>query len=290
MTELIEIDQYKAPYCVMGDGPPVLCSELPLNPFARFGPLQEKLAMKSKVFLIDLRPVVGYSDRTPPSDDLLEFLSDFSLKAMDTLGIHQFSLIGSFMYGGVSMNIARKAPGRVRSLMLLGSLGILRLPITPLLRFITIFYRCPGIPSLFRLLPFRAFVEWTDHYIVGPKRLYEIFYEPKKVPVSLEDLYEQYKTPRNASAALALMWTIRKLTYEKLIPRLHEIKCPSLIIHGAEDQWVPLRYAKELHSRLLNSTLAVIPQTRHMPEVEQVDLAYKHIEVFLEEHAEYKEQ
>ena len=286
MTESIKIDQFTVPYRVMGDGPPLFCSELPLNPFARFGPLQQQLAVKYKIFLIDLRPVVGYSDRTTPANDLLEYLSDFSLRVMDALGIDECSVIGSFMYGGVSMDIARKAPERVRNLVLLGTLGILRLPITPLLRFITTFYRAPGIPFFLRLPPFLALVEWTDRHLLGPIRLYEIFYEPEKVPVRLEDLYEQYKTPRNVAAALTLMWTIRKLTYEKLIPRLDEVKCPSLILHGAEDRWVPLRYAEELHSRLSNSTLVVIPQTRHMPEVENVDLTYKNIEKFLEEQKE----
>lgn len=286
MAESIKIDQFEVPYRVMGDGPTILCSELPLNPFARFGALQKKLAIKAKVFLIDLRPVVGYSDRRPPANDLLEYLSDFLLKIMDTLDIDTCSLIGSFMYGGISMETARKAPERVRNLVLLGSLGILRLPITPLLRFITIFYRLPGVPFLFRFRPFRAIVEWTDHHIVGPRRLYEIFYEPKSVPVNLEDLYEQYKMPRNSAAALALMWTIRNLTYENLVPKLHEVICPSLIIHGVEEKWIPLRYAEELHSRLPNSTLVEIPQTRHMPEVENVDLTYENIQAFLEKHKE----
>jgi len=269
----------------MGQGPLILCSELPLSPFARFEPLQRKLAEHFRVCVFDLRPVVGHSAYHPPADDLLDYLSDFFLTLAKMFGAEQFSLIGSFMFGAVALDIARKAPRTVRSLVLVGSLGILRLPITPLLWVITTFFRIPGLPVLYRVAPVRAVIEWSDHYVIGPWRMREIFRDPKRAPVTIEDLYEQHKRPRNVEAALTLMWTIRNLTYETLVPRFAEISCPSLIVHGAEDQWIPLRYAEQLRSRLPNASLAVIPCTRHAPELENVEMTSTSIEKFLEKNA-----
>ncbi len=230
--------------------------------------------------------MIGYSDRKPPADDLLDFITDFSLRVADRLGIREFSLIGSFMFGAVSMNMARKAPDRVRNLVLLAPLGIVQTPVTFMMRAIIFFYRLPGMPFFLRIRPFRAVVEWIDHYLIGPRRLYQIFYEPKKVPVSLEDLYEHYKKPRVAFAALALIWAIRKMNYAKLVSRLDEVKCPALIVHGAEDVWIPARYPRELQSRLSKATLVEIPDARHAPELEKVDLTCEHVLRFLEKNSE----
>ena len=282
-TSSVQVGGFSVPYRLMGEGPPILCSELPLNPFALFAPLQTRLAGRFSVFLIDLRPVVGYSDRKPPAGDLLDFLSDFSLRVMDALGIRECSLMGSFMFGAVSMDMARKAPSRVENLVLLGPLGTIRVPKTPLLRFITGFYRLPAFPFFFRFPAFRSLVEWTDRSILGPRRMYEIFYDPKKVSARLEDLYEQYKIPRNTSAALALMWLIRRMNYTKLVSSLHEVRCRALIICGAEDRWIPFRYVKALQARLPDSTLVLIPKARHAPELECAEETYRSIGAFLKE-------
>lgn len=274
----IQIDSFTVPYSVSGDGPALLCAELPLNSFARFRPLQKALSTRYRVYVIDLRPVVGYSAKQPPADDLLDFLTGFSVKVMDSLQIHQCTLVGSFMFGAVSMNMARQSPERIRNLVLLGSLGIAGLPTTPLMRFITSFYRLPGMPFLMRIAPFRALVESSDHYLLGPVRMREMFEKPELVPVSLEDLYEHYQSPRNDYAGKALLWAIRNMKY--LVSE--EVLCPALIVHGENDKWISKEDAEELRSRLPDAELVVISGTRHAPELEDVDATRRAIEAFLD--------
>ena len=113
---MLRIGTREVPCRVAGSGPPLLCSELPLNPFARISLLQDQLAATHTVYLIDLRPVIG-DPAAPPSTGLLEFLADFSLRILDELGIGQCRIMGSFMYAGVAMQMAIMAPDRIRQLI-----------------------------------------------------------------------------------------------------------------------------------------------------------------------------
>jgi pimeloyl-ACP methyl ester carboxylesterase len=277
----LRIDGYDVFYRLRGDGPTILCSEMPLNPFARFSLLEDELASRNQFCLIDLRPVIGASIKAPPAEDLLEFASDFSLRVADKLGIQTFYMMGSFMYGPVCMNIALKAANRVRGLVLIGSLGLVNLPASLLMKAIVKLYKLPGMPFLNRFYLIRALIENLDHAFVSLPRLKQIVYDAENSPVAIEDLYEQNKIPEYAAAQYELIWAIRKMNYAKLVPRLGEIKCPALIVHGAEDLWVPLKFAEELHALLSNSTLAVIPAARHSPEIDRPDLVLHHIQEFL---------
>ena len=276
----LRIDGVTIPYRAMGSGPPVVCSELPLNPFCRYLPLQRKLAADHTVYVVDLRPVL---DRTTLDDaqELLDVFSTILLKTLDALKIDSCVLIGSFMFGGVAMETARRAPARIERLVLIGSLGLVRLPRTWLMRGITGFYRLPGIPHLSRMSLFRRAITWGDRAMLLGWRKKQLFYRPKEMTVATEELYEHYAHPPIEAAGWALLWCIRRLRYDSLIPRLREIVCPTLIVHGSDDVWVPSRYATELQRRLRGATLALVKNTRHMPELEDTEQTYGVIQEFL---------
>jgi pimeloyl-ACP methyl ester carboxylesterase len=258
----------------------LLCSELPLNPFARLSLLQDRLAATHTVYLIDLRPVIG-NPAAPPSASLLAFLADFSLQILNELKVEQCSVLGSFMYASVAMRMATVAPDRIRRLILLGTLGMQRLPRTFWLRASTGVYRLPGFPVLNRFRPFRSLLECIDYAFLGPLRMKELFWNPAGAPISLEDLYEQNKTPEQAMAAFALMWCIRHMHCDRFAVQAGGVTCPSLLIHGEEDLWVPLASVRELISRMPNAKLTTIPQARHAPEIDQPEITLGAIEEFL---------
>lgn len=278
----LRIDGITIPYRAMGSGPPVVCSELPLNPFCRYLPLQRKLAAAHTVYVLDLRPVL---DRTALDDaqELLDVFSTILLKTLDALKIDSCVLVGSFMFGGVAMETARRAPARIERLVLIGSLGLVRLPRTWLMRGITGFYRLPGIPHLSRMSLFRRAITWGDRAMLLGWRKKQLFYSPKEMSVSTEELYEHYADPPIEGAGWALLWCIRRLRYDSLVPRLGEITCPALIVHGSDDLWVPPRFATALQQQLRGSTMAWVPKTRHMPDLENTEQTYRAIHEFLEQ-------
>lgn len=259
-------------YSVLGSsGPAILCSDLPLNPFSLFGPLQRTLSSQFRVYIIDVRPAIGASDRRPPSPELLEYCSGLVPQIAARLGLERYSIIGSFMFGAVAMDAARRAPSAVERLVLVNSLGTASLPVTAVMRFITGFYKLPVTPWMMRVPALRAFIEWFDQKLLSPIRMKELFAEPSAVPVTLEELYEHYKRPPIEYAGRALLWAIRSMRYDGLLARLGEVKAPSLLVVGQQDRWIHIDRQRALCAALPHASLVEVPGAMHAPEIEQTD-------------------
>lgn len=52
---------------------------------------------------------------------------------------------------------------------------------------------------------------------------------------------------------------------------LSKINCPVLIIHGEEDQLIPIKEAESMEQQIQNSRLIKIPQAGHLPNMEKPD-------------------
>ena len=66
------------------------------------------------------------------------------------------------------------------------------------------------------------------------------------------------------------------------LPRLSEIKIPTLIMVGEEDPATPVTDSKMLNEGILNSELVIIPAARHFSNVEQPEIFNKTSLDFLE--------
>ncbi len=63
---------------------------------------------------------------------------------------------------------------------------------------------------------------------------------------------------------------------------LAEIKCPTLIIAGSNDEAVPIHHAKMLHGRIAGSQLAVIDSADHALIWARPDELVRAVDKFLE--------
>jgi pimeloyl-ACP methyl ester carboxylesterase len=52
-------------------------------------------------------------------------------------------------------------------------------------------------------------------------------------------------------------------------PLLSQIKCPVLIIHGADDQLIPISEADLMSRQITNSRLIILPEAGHLHNMEQ---------------------
>ena len=66
-------------------------------------------------------------------------------------------------------------------------------------------------------------------------------------------------------------------------PMLSEINVPVLIIHGADDQLIPVAEAEAMHQAIPNSELVIVPDAGHLPNLEQPDIFHDAVIDFLEE-------
>jgi pimeloyl-ACP methyl ester carboxylesterase len=64
--------------------------------------------------------------------------------------------------------------------------------------------------------------------------------------------------------------------------RLSEIKLPTLVLCGQEDQLTPVKYSKYLHEAIAGSRLVLIPRAGHMVMSEQPDLFNRALLSFVE--------
>ncbi|MCB8983570.1 MAG: alpha/beta fold hydrolase [Ardenticatenaceae bacterium] len=55
-------------------------------------------------------------------------------------------------------------------------------------------------------------------------------------------------------------------------PLLAEIDVPTLIIHGADDQLIPVAEARAMKAAIKGAQLVVIPDAGHLPNLEQIDM------------------
>jgi 3-oxoadipate enol-lactonase len=53
---------------------------------------------------------------------------------------------------------------------------------------------------------------------------------------------------------------------------LSQISCPTLIIHGTDDQLIPIKEAELMHSQIPNSQMVRIVNAGHLPNLEQPDV------------------
>ncbi len=64
-------------------------------------------------------------------------------------------------------------------------------------------------------------------------------------------------------------------------PTLSKIACPVLIVHGLDDQLIPVREAESMQSLIPDSRLVKIPGAGHLPCLEQPELYNKTLRDFI---------
>jgi lipase len=98
------------------DAPPLVCAHGVTSHALRFRRLAERLADRFRVIAVDLRGH-GRSDWDPPWD--LDAHVDDLLETADALGVEQADWMGHSFGGRLALELAARAPDRVRRLVLL---------------------------------------------------------------------------------------------------------------------------------------------------------------------------
>jgi pimeloyl-ACP methyl ester carboxylesterase len=66
-----------------------------------------------------------------------------------------------------------------------------------------------------------------------------------------------------------------------LVRRLHRISAPVLVLWGDDDRIIPSSYAHEYGKRIAGSTVHVLPDSGHIPQVEQMEATLELVSAFL---------
>lgn len=226
-------------------------------------PIQTALAKTHRTVSLDLW---GFGASVRPTDITPRDWITEVLGLLDLLGIDRAVLVGHSLGGRVSLMCARHAPERLAGLVLCDAdWGQARHG------YLLAWALCRGPLVELLLGKLRAN---PDHL----RRLLTVFGTPSFHP-DLQGLHDPLRIAGTARSWCALgsapPW--------RDIRRLPEaVRCPALVIHGADDPIVPLWAGEELAKRL-RAELLVLPDCGHFPPEEYPDRVTAALRDFLGE-------
>jgi pimeloyl-ACP methyl ester carboxylesterase len=211
------------------------------------------LAPHFRVAAADL-PGHGESDKPADEDYGLWALGRRLVGLLDELGWERAAVAGNSLGGGVGLSMALQAPERVTALALVNSVGFPDgLPLVGRLGFLPLVPAATGLapPPVIRVGLASARRRWTSVSTARSRRTRAYLRDPEGRAAFFRALRQLYGPDLGEMAA-----------------RYGEIRCPALVLHGANDPLVRLPYARRLAERLPGGRLEVLPGCGHFPPEE----------------------
>ena len=236
----------------IGQGPPVLLvhgSGPGVSAWANWRLVMPELAKQSRVVAPDMVGF-GFTDRPAYQRYDMDTWVAQAIGVLDALDIARTDLVGNSFGGGLALALTIRHPRRVRRLVLMGSVGV-QFPITPGLD--AVWGYTPSLETMRGLLDIFA----HDRRLVTDE-LARLRYEASIRPGFQESYAAMFPAPRQR-------WVDAMASREQDIRRVaHE----TLVIHGREDQVIPLATSTTLASWIARAQLHVYPRCGHWTQIE----------------------
>jgi pimeloyl-ACP methyl ester carboxylesterase len=235
-------------------------------------PLLPALAERHRVVVPDL-PGHGESDK-PRASYTPTFYAGVVRRLLDALDEPEAVLVGNSMGGRVALEVAARAPRRVRGLVLLDP-AVAGLPFpyyTRLLRLLPVEAGALPLPMRRRLV------------MMGIRQL---FAEPDRLPANgyLAGADEFIRIYRSGRARVALLSSMRGLMTDRadaFWEKVRRIDAPALLLWGDKDRLVPARLGELLARAMPAAELAVLPDVGHVPQFEVPETTIELVRGFLD--------
>ncbi len=238
-----------------GEGPPFVYLHSTLGESVRWLPFHQAWAKHFTVYS-PLHPGFGESG----GFDQISTIEDMAfhyVELFDELGLGEVVLGGVSLGGWIAAEFAVRWPERVRKLWISAAPGL--------------WVEGEQLPDLFRILEF-------------PQKIRELlFHDPEGYMAKLVIADEPDEATR--VAGYQAMGVLARLIWErpydpKLAARLRRVKCPTLLLWGANDKLVPPSYGKAYHKYLPHAEWQTIPNCGHLGMFEQESAFVQAVERF----------
>jgi 2-hydroxymuconate-semialdehyde hydrolase len=242
-------------YHDVGEGPPVLLihgSGPGVTGWANWRLTIPALATRFRVLAPDMVGF-GYTERPADVQYNMDNWVSHIIGFMDALGIERAHVVGNSFGGGLALALAIRAPQRVARLVLMGSAG-LSFPITEGLD--RVWGYTPSLANMRSLLDVFSF-----NRSLLSEDLARMRYEASIRPGFQEAFGRMFPAPRQRGVdGLASPETaIRALEH------------PTMIVHGREDQVIPLASSYRLFDLIAKAQLHVFGECGHWTQIEHAD-------------------
>ncbi|MFN7119264.1 MAG: alpha/beta fold hydrolase [Saprospiraceae bacterium] len=229
--------------------------------------LSVRLKNNYRIVRFDL-PAFGLTGPHPQKDYSIEMYLDVVKKMLANRQIKRCYLAGNSLGGLIAWRYALKHPDQVQKLILLDAAGY---PVDGAKG--NLGFNLARIPVLNQLL--RVI---TPRFLVR-RSLYDVYGDDSKVTDALVEQY--YDLTCRAGNRQALIDRLRSGTIVP-VEQIKEIKIPTLILWGDQDQLIPVKNAERFANDLPNDTLIILPGVGHVPMEETPEKVAVIMAAFLE--------
>lgn len=239
-------------YHDLGQGFPVMLihgSGPGVSAWANWRLVLPALAKERRVIAPDMAGF-GFTDRPEGAVYSMDNWVKQAVGLMDALGLPQVDLVGNSFGGALSLALAIRHPQRVRRLVLMGAAGV-PFEITPALD--AIWGYTPSFENMRKVMDWFAY----DRNLVSDE-LAQLRYQASIQPGFQESYASMFPAPRQR-------WVEALASKEEDIRALpHE----ALLIHGREDQVIPVSNSIRLSQWISRSQLHVFGRCGHWTQIE----------------------
>ncbi|MEM5775220.1 MAG: alpha/beta fold hydrolase, partial [Anaerolineaceae bacterium] len=207
----------------------------------------------------------GQSDK-PDAPYSMDYYLNFFPALMDSLNVQKADLVGISMGGGIALGTALRSPECVRRLVLADSYGLQT--------------KAPMHLLSALLVKMRWLNRLTWNMYRGNRKLLRsslkmLLHNDQRVTDQLVDLaVEETLRPDSAKAwnvfqESEVTWKGTRTSY---MDRLSEIEKPVLLIHGRQDQAVPLDCSIQASRLIKGARLEILENCGHWPQRDQPEI------------------
>ncbi|MFT4565323.1 MAG: pimeloyl-ACP methyl ester carboxylesterase [Saprospiraceae bacterium] len=249
-SEYMEIEGIDVHYKIEGSGPPLVLIHGTGASLHTWDGWVSQLKESYTLYRLDL-PAFGLTGPAADRDYSLENYVEFIQAFTTSVGLDSFALAGNSLGGNIAWSYTLTNPDRVSQLVLIDASGY---PLEEPTKALAIQIAKHPIlsPLLLHITP-RSFVR---------KNLEQVYGDPSKIKEAVIDRYHKMTLRTGNRHAFVDRANTTFTDASHLIPT---ISCPTLILWGSEDTWVPPKLGHRFDTEIRNSTLILYPGVGHIP-------------------------
>ncbi|GAB5553777.1 MAG: alpha/beta hydrolase [Saprospiraceae bacterium] len=202
--------------------------------------------------IVPMLPIFELPIRKVSVTGLVDHVESF----VEHKGYDKVHVLGNSLGGHIALLYVLANPDKVGSVTLTGSSG------------------------LFESAMGSSFPKRGDREFIRNKTL-ATFYNPEVASEELID--EVYDIVNDRSKAIRIIATAKSAVRHNLGDKLHQVKAPTLLVWGANDNVTPPFVGEKFNELIENSTLHFIDKCGHAPMMEYPEQFNQYLEDFLEE-------
>ncbi|EAQ40765.1 alpha/beta fold hydrolase [Polaribacter sp. MED152] len=268
-SKFIEIDGMQVHYRIEGEGFPIVLIHGTASSLHTWDAWTKELKKTNTIIRMDL-PAFGLTGPNKTADYSIKSYTTFLDQFLNEIAIDSFHLAGNSLGGNIAWNYAAEHPNKVDKLILVDASG---LPTNKPQPAVFKMAKTPVVSNLFLYVTPKFFIN---------KNMQEVYADDTKITDDLVSRYHKMALREgNRQAFIDRARMDFKLGSKANIDKLKSIQNSTLLIWGAQDNWIPLDNGKRMDSVMHNSKLAVLENSGHVPMEENPEESLAILKSFL---------